>query len=284
MTLRIVSGLASDVIAQGMQTRPLAIDQRILRAKGKIREAHIPYEIPSRVDMPHRLDSVLNVISLIFDEGYTVAASEAPARARLSSEAIRLGRMLVELLPEPEAISLLALMLLRESRRTARTSSLGEFIPLTDQDRNLWNRDLILEGVILVDQALLSHRFGPYTLQAAIETLHAEAPSSTATDWPQVVGLYDVLLRADPSPQVERDRAAAVALRDGPAAGLALIDAILDRGDLEEDHLVYWVRADLCRRLGRTVEARVAYLQALSLTHQDAERRYLERRVNELPI
>ena len=233
--------------------------QRIVRAKAKIRDARIPYQVPSRADLPDRLDSVLHVVYLVFNEGYSASSGASLTRPDLSGEAIRLGRLLIELLPEPEAIGLLALMLLHESRRAARTSPAGELILLDDQDRSLWNRDQIAEGAALVERALASRRFGPYTLQAAIAAVHAKAPSAAATDWAQIVGLYDVLARADPSPVVELNRAVAVAMRDGPAAGLALIDAILARGELADYHLAHSARADLCRRLGRTAEARASY-------------------------
>ena len=227
-----------------------------MRAKAKIRDARIPYQVPSRAELPERLDTVLHVIYLVFNEGYSASSGESLTRPDLSGEAIRLGRLLVELLPEPEVVGLLALMLLHESRRAARTSPAGELVLLDDQDRSLWNREQIAEGSALVERALASRRFGPYTLQAAIAAVHAEAPSAAATDWAQIVGLYDVLARADPSPVVELNRAVAVAMRDGPAAGLALIDAILARGDLADYHLAHSARADLCRRLGRTAEAR----------------------------
>ncbi|HYU37957.1 MAG TPA: DUF6596 domain-containing protein, partial [Gemmatimonadales bacterium] len=257
--------------------------QRIVRAKAKIRDARIPYEVPVRGDLPGRLDTVLHVIYLVFNEGYSASAGSSLTRPDLSGEAIRLGRLLIDLLAEPEALGLFALMLLHESRRTARTSPAGELVLLGDQDRSLWNRELIAEGSALVQRALLSRRFGPYTLQAAIAAVHAEAPAAGATDWAQIVGLYDVLARADPSPVVELNRAAAVAMRDGPLAGLTLIDAILARGDLADYYLAHSARADLCRRLGRTTEARASYERALRLTQQEPERRFLERRLGELP-
>ena len=238
--------------------------------------------MPSRADLPDRLDTVLHVIYLVFNEGYSASSGASLTRHDLSGEAIRLRRLLVELLPEPEAEGLLALMLLHESRRTARTSPAGELVLLDEQDRSLWNRDQIAEGSALVERALSSRRFGPYTLQAAIAAVHAEARDAGATDWAQIVGLYDVLARADPSPVVELNRAAAVAMRDGPAAGLALIDAILARGDLDDYRLAHSARAELCRRLGRTAEARASYERALALTLQEPERRFLERRLREL--
>jgi RNA polymerase sigma-70 factor (ECF subfamily) len=282
LTLREVCGLTTEEIARAFLTTPPTVAQRIVRAKAKIRDAGIPYEVPSQVDLPDRLDTVLRVIYLVFNEGYSASSGSSLTRPDLASEAIRLGRLLVELLPEAEAIGLLALMLLHESRRAARASPAGELVLLDDQDRSLWNRHQIAEGLTLVEQALSSRRFGPYTLQAAIAAVHAEAPNAAATDWAQIVGLYDVLMRADPSPVVELNRAAAMAMRDGPLAGLGLIDAILARGDLCEYHLVHSARADLCRRLGRNSEARVSYERALALTRQEPERRFLERRLSEL--
>jgi RNA polymerase sigma-70 factor (ECF subfamily) len=282
LTLREVCGLTTEEIARAFLTAPPTVAQRIVRAKAKIRDARIPYQVPSRADLPDRLDTVLRVVYLVFNEGYSASSGASLTRHDLSGEAIRLGRLLVEWLPEPEAVGLLALMLLHESRRAARTSPAGELVLLDDQDRSLWNRDLMAEGSALIERALSSRRFGPYTLQAAIAAVHAEAPTAVATDWAQIVGLYDVLLRADPSPVVELNRAAAVAMRDGAAAGLALIDAILSRGDLGAYHLAHSARADLCRRLGRTAEARVAYERALGLTRQEPERRFLERRLREL--
>src|SRR6266550_2675419 len=254
LTLREVCGLTTEEVAHAFLTPPPTLAQRIVRAKSKIREARIPYEVPSRPDLPERLDSVLHVIYLVFNEGYLASSGASLTRADLSSEAIRLGKLLAELLPEPEAMGLLALMLLHEARRSSRTSPSGELVLLEDQDRSLWDRPQIEEGVELVERALASHRFGPYTLQAAIAAVHAEASSASGTDWAQIVGLYDVLLRADPSPVIELNRAAAIAMRDGPEAGLKLIDAILSRGDLADYHLAHAARADLCRRLGR-VEA-----------------------------
>jgi RNA polymerase sigma-70 factor (ECF subfamily) len=282
LTLREVCGLTTEEIARAFLTAPPTMAQRIVRAKAKIRDARIPYQVPSRVDLPGRLDIVLHVVYLAFNEGYYASSGVSLTRPDLSGEAIRLGRLLVVLLPEPEAMGLLALMLLHESRRPARTSPAGELVLLDDQDRSLWNRDQIAEGSALVERALSSRRFGPYTLQAAIAAVHAEAPSAAATDWAEIVGLYDVLLRAAPSPVVELNRAAAVAMRDGPLAGLALIDAILSRGDLGDYHLAHSARADLCRRLGRTAEARAAYERAVGLARQEPERRFLERRLGEL--
>jgi RNA polymerase sigma-70 factor (ECF subfamily) len=282
LTLREVCGLTTEEIARAFLTAPPTLAQRIVRAKAKIRDARIPYEVPSRVELPDRLDIVLHVVYLVFNEGYSASSGESVTRADLSGEAIRLGRLLVELLPEPEAAGLLALMLLHESRRTARTSPTGELILLDDQDRSVWNREQIAEGAALVERALASHRIGPYTLQAAIAAVHAEAATAATTDWGQIVGLYDVLARAAPSPVVELNRAAAVAMRDGPAAGLALIDAILARGELADYHLAHSARAELCRRLGRTAEARAAYERALALARQGPQRRFLERRLGEL--
>src|ERR1700693_2173087 len=284
LTLREVCGLTTEEVAHAFLTPSPTLAQRIVRAKGKIRDARIPYEIPSRPDLPERLDSVLHVIYLVFNEGYLASSGASLTRADLSSEEIRLGKLLMELLPEPEAMGLLALMLLHEARRRSRTTPSGEMILLEDQDRTLWDRPQIEAGVELVERALASHRFGPYTLQAAIAAVHAEASSSSATDWAQIVGLYDVLLRADPSPVIERNRAAAIAMRDGPEAGLALIDAILVRGDLLDYRLAHAARGDLCRRLGRVQEAIGAYRRAIELATQEPERRFLTRRVDELRL
>ena len=282
LTLREVCGLTTEEVAHAFLTPPSTLAQRIVRAKGKIRDAGIPYEIPSRSDLPERLDSVLHVIYLVFNEGYLTSRGTSLTRADLSGEAIRLGRLLVELMPEPEAMGLLALMTLHEARRSSRTTATGEMVLLEDQDRSLWDRAQIEEGVALVEQALGSHRFGPYTLQAAIAAIHAEAQSPSATDWAQIVGLYDVLLMTDPSPVIELNRAAAVAMRDGPEAGLALIDAILARGDLTGYHLAHAARGDLCRRLGRVAEAISAYERALGIATQEPERRFIKGRLEML--
>jgi RNA polymerase sigma-70 factor (ECF subfamily) len=293
LTLREVCGLTTEEIAQAFLTPAPTLAQRIVRAKAKIRDARIPYEVPARVELAERLDAVLRVIYLVFNEGYAASSGSLLTRHDLSAEAIRLERLLVALLPEPEAIGLLALMLLQDSRRAARTSPSGDVILLDDQDRSLWDRNQIAEGIKLVEQALslrpalserkrVERRFGPYTIQAAIAALHAEAPSAAATDWAEIVGLYDVLARADPSPVIELNRAVAVAMRDGPAAGLALVDAILEREDLLDYRLAHAARADLCRRLGKTADARASYERALALTRQAPERRFLERRLAEL--
>ena len=282
LTLREVCGLTTEEIAHAFLTPPPTLAQRIVRAKGKIRDARIPYEVPARAALPERLDAVLRVIYLVFNEGYTPSSGEQVTCHDLSSEAIRLGRLLVELLPEPEAQGLLALMLLHDSRRTARMSSSGEVILLEDQDRSLWNRDQIAEGTHLVEQALSSGRRGPYAIQAAIAAVHAAAADGGATDWDDIVGLYGVLIAMDPSPVIELNRAVAVAMRDGPAAGLAIIDAILARGELRDYRLAHAARAELCRRLGRTSDARASFERALALTRQEPERRFLERRIGEL--
>ena len=279
LTLREVCGLETEAIAHAYLTSPATLTQRIVRAKTKIREEHIPYEVPSRPELPERLDAVLQVVYLVFNEGYSASSGETVTRPDLSGEAIRLGWLLTELLPEPEAIGLLAMMLLHESRLAARTTSSGELILLEDQDRTLWNHAQIAQATRLVEQALASGRYGPYTLQAAIAAQHAAAPTFADTDWPQIVGQYDLLMQISPSPVVEINRAVAVAMRDGPQAGLALVDAILARGDLKGYHLAYAARADLCRRLGRTSEARLSYQTALALAQQEPERRFIEQKL-----
>src|SRR5438094_4954407 len=282
LTLREVCGLTTEEVARAFLTPAPTIAQRIVRAKAKSRDARIPYEVPSRTDLPARLDSVLHVTYLVFNEGYLASSGSALTRPDLSCEALRLARLMLELLPDPEVMGLLALMLLHESRRAARTSPDDQLVLLEDQDRSLWNREQIAEGIALVERALSSRRVGPYALQAAIAAVHAEAPNAAATDWRQIVGLYDVLLRVDPSPVIELNRAAAVAMRDDPAAGLALIDALLGRGELTEYLHAHSARGDLLRRLGRTEEALAAYEQALTLTTQEPERRFLGRRLEEL--
>jgi RNA polymerase sigma-70 factor, ECF subfamily len=282
LTLREVCGLTTEEIARAFLTPAPTLAQRIVRAKAKIRDAKIPYEVPSRGDLGSRLDAVLRVVYLVFNEGYAASSGASLMRMDLSAEAIRLGRLLLELLPEPEAMGLLALMLLHESRRSARTSADGELVLLEDQDRSLWDRRLISQGAQLVEQALESRRFGPYTIQAAIAAVHAEAPAADATDWGEIVGLYDVLWRMDPSPVIELNRAVAVAMRAGPAAGLDLVERILARGDLKEYRFAHAARAELCRRLGRSADARESFERALALTKQETERRFIERRLMEL--
>jgi RNA polymerase sigma-70 factor (ECF subfamily) len=282
LTLREVCDLTTEEIASAFLTAPSTLAQRIVRAKAKIRDARIPYQVPSRDELPERLDAVLQVVYLVFNEGYAASSGEALTRPDVSGEAIRLGRLIMELLPEAEVMGLVALMLLHESRRLARASETGEIILLDDQDRSLWNRDQIAEGKALVQRALQSGNAGPYTLQAAISAVHADAPNAEATDWRQIVALYDVLARVVPSPVVELNRAVAVAMRDGPESGIGLIDAILARGELADYHLAHSARADLCRRLGRTGDARASYQQALALARQEPERRFLERRLAEL--
>jgi len=282
LTLREVCGLATEEIARAFLTPAPTLAQRIVRAKAKIRDARIPYEVPAAEELGERLDAVLRVIYLVFNEGYSASSGTAITRGDVAAEAIRLARLLVELLPEPEVLGVLALMLLQDSRRAARTSPSGDIVVLEDQDRSLWNREAIAEGVALVERALAARRFGPYALQAAIAAVHAESATPAETDWPQIVALYDVLARLDPSPVVELNRAVAIAMRDGPAAGLTLVDAILARGELADYHLAHAARADLCRRLGHVNDARGAYERALALATQAPERRYLARRLAEL--
>jgi RNA polymerase sigma-70 factor (ECF subfamily) len=282
LTLREVCGLTTEEVARAFLSSPSTVAQRIVRAKAKIRNARIPYEVPSATDLPDRLDAVLRVVYLVFNEGYSASSGAALTRHDLSSEAISLGRLLVELLPEPEALGLLALMLLQDSRRAARTSPSGDLVLLEQQDRSLWNRDDIRDGSALAERALAAPQVGPYAIQAAIAAVHANASHAEATDWAQIVALYDLLARAEPSPVIELNRAVAVAMRDGPSVGLVLIDAILGQGDLSDYHLVHAARADLCRRLGRAAEARVSYERALALTQQEPERRFLQRRLAEL--
>jgi RNA polymerase sigma-70 factor (ECF subfamily) len=283
LTLREVCGLTTEEIARAFLTAPPTLAQRIVRAKARIRDARIPYQVPSRDELPERLQTVLQVIYLLFNEGYTASAGESLTRPDLSGEAIRLGRLLRMLLPEPEVLGLLALMLLHEARRAARTSPAGDLVLLEDQDRTLWNRDLLAEGTTLVERALATQRVGPYTLQAAIAAVHAAAPGVATTDWAEIVALYDLLAQATSSPVVELNRAVALAMRDGPERGLAQLDALLARGALADYHLAHAARADLLRRLGRTAAARAAYAHALRLAQQAPERRFLERRLAELP-
>jgi RNA polymerase sigma-70 factor (ECF subfamily) len=287
LTLREVCGLTTEEIAKAFLITPRTLAQRIVRAKAKIQETRIPYEVPAPQELPERLGAVLQVIYLVFNEGYSAAAGAEVTRAELTGEAIRLGRLLTELQPEPEVMGpeimgLLSLMLLQESRRAARTSPTGELILLENQDRSLWNREQIAEGVALLEKALKSRRFGSYTLQAAIAAVHAEAESVAATDWRQIVALYDRLLRIQPSPVVQLNRAVAIAMRDGPEAGLAQIDAVLEQGELASYYLAHSARAEMCRRLGRTADARASYEKALALTQQEPERQFLARRLEEL--
>lgn len=284
VTLREVCGLTTEEIARAFLVTPATLAQRIVRAKAKIRETPIPYQVPAPHELQERLSAVLQVIYLVFNEGYSAAAGAEVTRAELTGEAIRLGRLLVELQPEPEAIGLLALMLLQESRRAARTSATGELILLEHQDRALWNRAQIGEGVALVEKALSSRRFGPYTVQAAIAAVHAEAESTATTDWRQIVALYGQLVRIQPSPVAYLNRAVAIAMRDGPEAGLEQIDAVLEGGSLANYYLAHSARADMCRRLGRAVEARSSYEKALALTQQEPERQFLQERIRQLEI
>jgi RNA polymerase sigma-70 factor (ECF subfamily) len=283
LTLREVCGLATEEIARAFLTAAPTLAQRIVRAKAKIRDARIPYRVPERAELAERLDSVLRVIYLVFNEGYSASAGASLTRHDLSAEAIRLARLLVALLAEPEALGLLALMLLHESRRAARTSPEGDLVLLEEQDRTLWNREQIAEGIALAQRALASTEVGAYTLQAAIAAVHAQALSAQATDWVRIVGFYDLLLRAEPSPIVELNRAVAVAMCDGPQAGLELVEGILGRGDLANYHLAHAARAEMCRRLGRYADARAAYEKVLSLARQEPERRFIERRLKQLP-
>jgi RNA polymerase sigma-70 factor (ECF subfamily) len=287
LTLREVCGLTTEEIAKAFLITPRTLAQRIVRAKAKIRETPIPYEVPNPQELPERLGAVLHVIYLVFNEGYSAAAGTEVTRAELTGEAIRLGRLLTGLqpepeVPEPEVIGLLSLMLLHESRHAARTSATGELILLDDQDRSLWNREQIAEGLALLEQALKSRRFGPYTLQAAIAAVHAEAESTAVTDWRQIVTLYDELVRIHPSPVVQLNRAVAIAMCDGPEAGLTQIDALLEQGELVNYYLAHSARADMYRRLGRTAEARSSYEQALALTQQEPERQFLQERIRQL--
>ncbi|AUG09533.1 RNA polymerase sigma factor [Pseudomonas sp. S09G 359] len=282
LTLREICDLTTEEIARAFLATPTTIAQRIVRAKGKIREAKIPYQVPSLAELPERLDSVLQVVYLVFNEGYSASMGTDLTRDDLTREAIRLGRLLMALLPEPEVLGLLALMLLHEARRAARTSAGGELVLLDEQDRSLWDASLIAEGCTLVEQALTTGRFGPYCLQAAIAAVHAEAPSAGATDWAQIVGLYEVLLRQVPSPVIELNRAVALAMRDGPLAGLQRVEEILARGELLDYHLAHSARGEFCRQLGRVEEAREAYEKALSLTQQAPEKRFLEKRLAQL--
>jgi RNA polymerase sigma-70 factor, ECF subfamily len=282
LTLREICGLTTEEIARAFLVAPATLAQRIVRAKAVIRDKEIPYQVPTPQELPARLDAVLQVIYLVFNEGYSAAAGAEVTRAELTGEAIRLGRLLTELQPEPEVIGLLALMLLQESRREARTSPTGQLILLEHQDRALWNREQIADGVALVEKALKSRRFGPYTLQAAIAAVHAEAKSATATDWGQIVTLYNQLVRIQPSPVVQLNRAVAIAMRDGPEAGLPHIEALLEDGELANYYLAHSARAELYRRLGRTAEARSSYERALALTQQEPERQFLQERIRQL--
>jgi RNA polymerase sigma-70 factor (ECF subfamily) len=283
LTLREVCGLTTEEIARAFLTPPSTLAQRIVRAKAKIRDAKIPYQVPERAELPERLEPVLRVVYLLFNEGYSASFGDSVTRADISGEAIRLARLLAQLLPEAEVVGLLALMLLHESRRAARTAPNGDIVLLEEQDRSLWNRRLIAEGQALVERALSTRQFGPYSLQAAISAVHANAETAAATDWGEIVGIYDALMRLEPSPVVELNRAVAIAMRDGPATGLELIDTILKRGDLADYYLAHSARAELCRRVDRIDDARASYQRALSLTQQEPERRFLERRLSALP-
>ena len=279
LTLREVCGLTTEEIARAFLSTPSATAQRIVRAKARIRDAGVPFEVPSGAEMPGRLDAVLRVLYLVFNEGYAASSGPSLVRPDLSREAIRLARLLADLLPDPEAEGLLALMLLQDSRRAARTTAAGDIVLLDEQDRSLWDRAAAAEGIALVERALRSRRFGPYAIQAAVAAVHAEAADAASTDWAQIAGLYDLLARVDPSPVVALNRAVAVAMRDGPAAGLALVDGLLARGLLEDYLPAHATRADLCRRLGRTEEARASWLRALALARQEPERRFIEGRI-----
>lgn len=282
LTLREVCGLTTEQVANAFLTSPATIAQRIVRGKAKIRDANIPYVVPSVKDIANRLEAVLAVIYLVFNEGYSASSGQTLTRPDLSTEAIRLGHLLRQLLPEPEVLGLLALMLLHESRRPARATTAGDVVLLEDQDRAMWNREQIAQGKQWLEQALATRRFGPYTLQAAISAVHADAATAADTDWPQIVALYDLLMQAVPTPVVELNRAVAVAMRDGPAAGLQLIAGIFDRGDLADYHLAHAAQADLHRRLGQTDQARTAYQRALQLTSAEPQKRFIERRLAEL--
>ena len=282
LTLREVCDLTTEEIARAFLITPPTLAQRIVRAKSKIREARIPYQVPEEHELPDRLDAVLQVIYLVFNEGYYASSGDSLTRHDLSNEAIRLGRLLFDLLPDSEVMGVLALMILHESRRLARTSPTGDLILLEDQDRTLWNREMIKEGLSLIQRAFSSNRFGTYTLQAAIAAVHARASTPDETDWAEIVGLYSLLMRVNPSPIVELNRAVAVAMRDGPGAGLEAIDTILDRGDLTDYHLAHSARAELCMRLGKNDEARASWERALNLAQQDPERRFIERKLREL--
>ncbi len=284
LTLREVCGLTTEEVASAFLVAAPTMAQRIVRAKSKIRDAGIPYEVPELDEMPERLDAVLTVIYLIFNEGYSASSGDSVTRADLSTEAIRLTRLLRELLPDPETTGLLALLLLQESRRLARTTPDGDLILLEDQERSLWDREQIQEGTALVQEALATRQFGTYTVQAAIAAVHAEAPSAAETNWAEIVAFYDLLIQLEASPVVQLNRAVAVAMRDGPEAGVKLIDEILGRGDLQQYHLAHAARADLCRRLGWTDEARTSYQRGLELARQEPERRFLQKRLDELAV